>query len=255
MLGHAVPLPRRPDRCRGASGCTQLVSPQELYQRNGLQFLPFNTLYQLAVDPAARARRPDPADPGPDRVVAEWSIGHRTHQRVDHRAARRPRPGSGTSELIDDLGLPRGIFTELVDPGERARPGAARRPATQIGADLEVLAVGSHDTASAVVGVPIAVRRLGVHLLRHLGAGRRRARAPGAHRGQPAGQVHQRARGRRADPVPDQRDGPVAAQRVGPRTGSSRGAGRPAGAARAGRRRGGPGRGVRRPGRALPAAR
>ena len=41
----------------------------ELYRRNGLQFLPFNTLYQLAADDphAAGARSDDAADAGPDR--------------------------------------------------------------------------------------------------------------------------------------------------------------------------------------------
>ena len=41
---------------------------------------------------------------------------------------------------------------------------------------VPVTAVGSHDTASAVVGVPGDVRPVRLHLLRHLVAGRRRAR-------------------------------------------------------------------------------
>ena len=46
--------------------------------------------------------------------------------------------------------------------------------------------VGSHDTASAVVGVPADGPALRLRLLRHLGAGRRRAGRAGADRGQPA---------------------------------------------------------------------
>ena len=57
-------------------------------------------------------------------------------------------------------------------------------------------------------------RPLRLHLLRHLVAGRRRARSPGPHRGRPAGQLHQRGRRRRHRPLPAQRDGPVAAAGV-----------------------------------------
>jgi rhamnulokinase len=64
--------------------------------------------------------------------------------------------GSWNATLIDKLGLPRSLFPPLVDPGRRV--GSFREEVSaEIGASaaLDVIAVGSHDTASAVVGVPM----------------------------------------------------------------------------------------------------
>jgi len=64
--------------------------------------------------------------------------------------------GSWNATLIDKLGLPRSLFPSLVDPGSRI--GSLRDDvAAEVSAPaaLDVIAVGSHDTASAVVGVPM----------------------------------------------------------------------------------------------------
>jgi rhamnulokinase len=64
--------------------------------------------------------------------------------------------GSWNATLIDELGLPPSLFPSLVDPGSRL--GSLRDDvAAEISAPapLDVIAVGSHDTASAVVGVPM----------------------------------------------------------------------------------------------------
>jgi rhamnulokinase len=64
--------------------------------------------------------------------------------------------GSWNATLIDKLSLPRSLFPPLMDPGSRV--GSLRDEVnTEIGspAALDVIAVGSHDTASAVVGVPM----------------------------------------------------------------------------------------------------
>ena len=107
------------------------------------------------------------------------------------------------------------------------------------------MAVGSHDTASAVVGVPADLDRfayiscgtwslVGVEL-----------EEAGAERGEPDGGLHQRARRRRHRPLPAQRHGPVAAPGVAPHLGRRRAARRPDGPA--GRR--GPRARLHRPGR------
>ena len=70
-----------------------VIPPAELYARTGLQFLPFNTIYQLA---AARGT-PALAAAGsmlliPD-LIGFWLSGdarQRGHQRLDDGAARRP---------------------------------------------------------------------------------------------------------------------------------------------------------------------
>ena len=93
------------------------------------------------------------------------------------RRARRARSG-----------LPAGLLP-AARRSRASRSARCRRTVPdELGLDraVPVTAVGSHDTASAVVGVPAGDRPVRLHLLRHLVAGRRRARRAGAHRGQPA---------------------------------------------------------------------
>ena len=62
----ADPFHYRDERtARGVERVHAIVPPDALYARTGLQFLPFNTLYQLAADDRAvdRGRGHDGADP------------------------------------------------------------------------------------------------------------------------------------------------------------------------------------------------
>ncbi|MFK4762493.1 rhamnulokinase family protein [Microbacterium sp. ZW T5_45] len=126
----------------------------ELYQRNGLQFLPFNTLYQYRVD--SRIADADTALLIPD-LIAYLLTGSAVAERTNASTTGLLGVASGEwdAELADRLGIPSGILPPLVDPGTevgRLRPELAAR----IGKDLPVIAVGSHDTASAVVAVPLS---------------------------------------------------------------------------------------------------
>jgi rhamnulokinase len=131
-----------------------LVPRAELYAANGLQYLPFNTLYQLAAEKDLAAA--DSFLLVPD-LVTFWltrrEIAERTNASTTGLLNVTTR--NWDDSLIQRLGLPRSIFPQLVDAGCVVGPltdGAARR----IGAvrPIEVIAVGSHDTASAVVAVP-----------------------------------------------------------------------------------------------------
>jgi len=131
-----------------------LVSPAELYAANGLQFLPFNTLYQFAAE--EHLAEADSFLLIPD-LIAFWLTGSQVAERTNASTTGLLSLATGEwdDELIARLGLPRGMFPELVDPGTalgRLRPEVA----AEVGAALEVSAVGSHDTASAVVAVPAA---------------------------------------------------------------------------------------------------
>ena len=103
----------------------------------------------------------------------------------------------------------------------------------ELGIDQELLvtAVGSHDTASAVVGVPATGRNFGYVSCGTWALVGVELDAPGAHRRQPAGQLHQRARRRRHHPLPAQRHGAVAAVGVAALVEPARRRGRPAGRA------------------------
>ncbi len=138
-----------------------VVGAEELYRVTGLQHLPFNTVFQLAaLRGTARfgaARRlllvPD--------LLAHWLTGA-----VGAEVTNASTTGlldattrEWAEDLVDRLGLPWGLLPPIRQPGERLGELTAEvRAGTGLGA-VPVIAVGSHDTASAVVGVPAASDR------------------------------------------------------------------------------------------------
>ena len=152
MLG--LPFHYRDEkRAAGVDLVHTRVSPEELYARNGLQHLPFNTLYQLTADPLV-----DEADTLlmiPDLIgfwLTEQAYTERTNASTTGLLDVTTREWD--RELCARLGVLPDIFPELVDPGTRLGP-VSRTVRDFVGAELVVNAVGSHDTASAVVGVPM----------------------------------------------------------------------------------------------------
>ncbi|MDY0908404.1 rhamnulokinase family protein [Microbacterium sp. CFBP9034] len=151
----AEPFHYRDERTlRGVDRVHGLIPFAELYRRNGLQFLPFNTLYQYATE-----QRLDDADVAllvPD-LVAFLLTGARIAERTNASTTGLVDVHSAQwdLELAERLGIPASVLPDLVDPGERlgALHGAARE---RVGRALEVIAVGSHDTASAIVAVPLS---------------------------------------------------------------------------------------------------
>jgi len=139
-----------------------LVDPVELYRVTGLQHLPFTTVFQLAaMRRQAGFAAAERALLVPD-LLACWLTGA-----VGAEVTNASTTGllDATTrqwawELIDRLGLPRGLFPPLTRPGDRLGELSADVLAeTGLGGPVPVTAVGSHDTASAVVGVPAASQR------------------------------------------------------------------------------------------------
>lgn len=158
LLG--LPFHYRDERTAAGVAATHAIVPfEELYRRNGLQFLPFNTLYQLAAERGAGVV--DAADAVllvPDLIAFELS-GARVAERTNASTTGLLEVSTGEWDagLMRRLGLRAELFPPLVDPGERI---GALRPelVSALGAPgaVPLVAVGSHDTASAVVGVPMA---------------------------------------------------------------------------------------------------
>lgn len=152
MLGE--PFHYRDDRNLAAvERVHSLVSPAELYAANGLQHLPFNTLFQFSAEESLDA---DAFLLIPD-LFGYWLTGRAFAERTNASTTGLLSVTSGLWDdaLIERLGLPRSIFPTLVDPGTSLGP-LLPEVAVEIGAELSVTAVGSHDTASAVVAVPAA---------------------------------------------------------------------------------------------------
>jgi rhamnulokinase len=158
MLG--TPYHYRDDRnLAGVEAAHALVSRAELYAANGLQHLSFNTLFQLTADRlAGTLELADSALLVPD-LLAYWLTGREVAERSNASTTGLVDVATGQwdDELIARLQLPRRILPDLVDAGT---PIGFLLPevAAEIGIDpaTVVTAVGSHDTASAVVAVPAA---------------------------------------------------------------------------------------------------
>ncbi|MFA3834634.1 rhamnulokinase [Streptomyces aureus] len=158
LLGH--PVHYRDGRTEGvAEKVWASVPAAELYTATGLQYAPFNTLYQLVAAQGsaqlAAARRllliPD--------LISYWLTGElgtevtnaSTTQLID------PRTGDWASSVAERLGIDLGLFPPLRRPGD---PAGQLLPEvleeTGLTDPVPVTAVGSHDTASAVAAVPAA---------------------------------------------------------------------------------------------------
>jgi rhamnulokinase len=153
------PFHYRDDRtARGVDLVHKIADHASLYAANGLQFQPFNSVYQLAVDQEAGVIDGTTRMLMIPDLLGFWLTGEQVVERTNASTTGLLDVSNGgwNATLIDKLSLPRSLFPSLIDPGSRI--GSLRDDvAAEISASaaLDVIAVGSHDTASAVVGVPM----------------------------------------------------------------------------------------------------
>ncbi|RDI44625.1 rhamnulokinase [Nocardia mexicana] len=157
--GRLLGLPHHYRDTRTASGVAAVhdsISPSELYARNGLQFLSFTTIYQLAADQLdGNIDAADCALLIPD-LIAYWLSGVMATEHTNASTTGLLGPdGNWDSDLHARTGMPQNLFPDLVDPG--AILGPVLPAAAPLGLDrtAQVSTVASHDTASAVVAIPM----------------------------------------------------------------------------------------------------
>jgi rhamnulokinase len=132
---------------------------EEIYRRTGIQFLVFNSVYQLLSMVEAKSPLLEAADALllmgdllgyllSGRQVCEYSNATTT-QMVDARTGR------WDEELIARLGLPRRLLRDIVPPGTVLGP-ILPEIAAQTGIDpaTPIIAPATHDTGSAIAAVP-----------------------------------------------------------------------------------------------------
>jgi rhamnulokinase len=157
LLGN--PVHYRDARTEGMiDAASRLVSRERIYEITGLQFMPFNTAFQLLALKTADSPLLEVAETllmMPD--LFGWLLtGRRAGERTDASTTQLldPRAGQWSDELCAGLGVPRRILPELIDPGTELGP-LRRSVAEEVGIGaLSVLAPATHDTASAVAAVP-----------------------------------------------------------------------------------------------------
>ena len=149
----AEPVSYRDDRTAAAHDAVHaLVARPDLYAITGVQFLPFNTIYQLVADSSSSLwARAANAVLIPD-LLAYWLTGRlRSELTVASTTGLVDiwtRDWSG--DLLATIGLPLSLFPPIDTPGQL-------RGRTKAG--VPVVTVGSHDTASAVVATPATTDR------------------------------------------------------------------------------------------------
>ncbi len=133
------------------------VPDARLYELTGLQKQPFNTIYQLVA--AAGTPMMETAQQLlliPD-LIAYWLTGElgaeATNASTTQLADRQT--GQWAHALMAELGIRSSLFPALHAPGSLVGPVL---PELGLPGTPQVVAVGSHDTASAVVGVPASVK-------------------------------------------------------------------------------------------------
>jgi rhamnulokinase len=150
----AQPYSYRDDRSRAAVAPVHAkLDPVRLYQTTGLQFLQFNTIYQLAIEKDLDGLQ---ALLIPDLIAFLLTGARRTEAtNASTTGLFDAVAGEWATEFLAALGLRKDLVPPLIQPGEAygaLLPGIA----AQVGLpqDTQVVAVGSHDTASAVAAVP-----------------------------------------------------------------------------------------------------
>ncbi len=156
LLGN--PVSYRDDRTIGVpEKVWERIGPRELYEVTGLQHQRFNTVFQLAAQSGtAQYRAASRLQMIPD-LVARWLTGRESAEVTNASTTELfdVRGRTWSAEVLQRLGLDPALFVAPVEPGTVIGP-VTDRVATRTGLrpGTPVVAVGSHDTASAVVGTP-----------------------------------------------------------------------------------------------------
>ena len=125
----------------------KLIPFDELYAKTGIQFQPFNTIYQLYADKLA-GRLDGVTD---FLMMPEYLLyklcGVKSHEYTNATTGGMINAQTGTydADIIAKLGLPRELFCTLSQPGTKL--------GTYTG--IQCVLCATHDTASAVEGIPM----------------------------------------------------------------------------------------------------
>lgn len=127
------------------------ISRVEIYEETGIQFLPFNTVYQLASAPKSTFFQAKHFLTIPDYIHHQLSKAKQTvceYTNATTTQLLNARTGNWSQNILDRLEIPRSMFPEVIQPGTSLGPLAFGHS--------ELIAPACHDTGSAVVAIPSA---------------------------------------------------------------------------------------------------
>jgi sugar (pentulose or hexulose) kinase len=158
LLG--MPHQYRDSRYEGMAEVMHGLMPEaEIYRHTGIK----TNFYNSSLHLLAEAHKKNPALDAAETLLfipdllAYWLTGRRAVERSVASTSQLVDPATGdwAWPVIDALGLPRKMFGEIVAPGTVLGP-IRDAVANFIGkAGIPVIASASHDTASAVAGIPM----------------------------------------------------------------------------------------------------
>ncbi len=125
----------------------EIVPFEELYEHTGIQFQPFNTIYQLyAAKLAGRLEGVTDFLMIPEYLMYRLT-GVKAHEYTNATTTglASAQTGEFDRELIEKLDLPPALFGKLSQPGMLVGEYE----------DIQVVLCATHDTASAVEGIPM----------------------------------------------------------------------------------------------------
>jgi len=136
----------------------KIIPQDEVYAQTGIQFMQFNSLFQLfsmVKDQASLLEITDTILFMPDALnylfsgvkKSEFSIASTSQMIV-------PGTCDWNYDLLEKAGIPSGILQEIILPGTILGPVQADVAAETGSKQLPVIAVAGHDTGSAIVSVP-----------------------------------------------------------------------------------------------------
>jgi rhamnulokinase len=148
---------------------TKLGGRRAVYERTGIAFHSFNTIYQLAAMQRDRPRTLEAAChylSVPD-LLAYWLTGVMANER-SHASTTQlydPKAGTWAWDLVDAMGFDRNLFGTIVDSGTVLGPLTdAIRHEVGCNHPVSVIASASHDTAAAVAAVPVGAGEVPLYL-------------------------------------------------------------------------------------------
>lgn len=134
----------------------EIVPFETLYRHTGCQFQPFNTIYQL-FDDLTRGRLAGVTDMLmlPEYLMYRLTgVRAREYTNATTTGLVCAQTGEFDLEITDRLGLPRALFPRLSQPGTLLGP-LLPEIARRVGGQLDVVLCATHDTGSAVEGIPM----------------------------------------------------------------------------------------------------
>jgi rhamnulokinase len=135
-----------------------VVPKEEIFAQTGIQFMQFNSLFQLYAMKLAGSPGLEAADRllmMPD-LLSYWLTGVKANELTDASTTQFYNPVRKTwaADLFTRFGLPPGILGEIVYPGTRLGTLLPYLAGETGAGSVPVFATASHDTAAAVAAAP-----------------------------------------------------------------------------------------------------